>query len=816
MFLLLYIIKMATGCNFIQLTDIYNLARVLDEVNAANLKEPRAYKVSMSFYIQVRLKEKVKGKPVLKLKKGLASTLKTLRLLLKLFPEFESFVYMISPFSPEIQQSVIKNNVQLLQNDYKLTFKDFAGSPLYEKVLTYWEPPNITMPVPLLNKVLRQIDEASNSSCLLTTWFNFGHTPMPLVNFRTIAQTPDDNILSFYSDGSRAKAEFTFEDNNLPVFKQQNVKSDWEKCWLLLRLHVQQVLQQPEETEDPGEALLQKEDDSGSEGYVSAEELKDAEGKAEEKKDEEGVKEKKTEHQSPTLAEEVPRRFLRRTAARVRREEEAAAGPRPPIGKKLTREERAALAAAKKEAKEAERKKAEQEEMLTAKYRELLLKDKIYFHHKDVRKRNKNILYNLTEFVKVALITPTYDYNIVYEFGFSPSLVTVLKSLVVPNKLKIYVVWILNDEKTTEHLRTFVDNTEQKFDHILFHQLKDNYENPIVKEFLGNEENVTALNETLSDEGSIIFHSPKARQLWKSLGNTVTIQNMLPLASGAFTETFQYYFFFLDLHAYYKKSFIESKNLDLFFPVKRNIRKNVEYASGNLQNVYMLDYDNVAFNCKMLNENSRFVESYYPLNVVEGQDECESLKAELLKNWDIDKRVFPDLRKDERFPFVSKYVQQGKSSLFLSINELFLLKNDYNKLIDYELLFGEGEGTIPGYLGKIPSEAVNLSALKSNFDDEHRVIYQGWCFLLVFFYQTITLVVIDLNENNVNVFQIKDKKDVNVFYILTIASEYYPLFPVFDEEDLKSNDIIIDVANSFSLDPTVKIIDVPRVKYREE
>ena len=807
---------MTSKCDFLPLNDIHALVQVLNEVSALNLKEPRAFRIS-TIHTQFKLKEKVKGKPAVELKKEINTTLKNVRLLFQLFPEFESFVYVISPFtSPEIQQPVIKNNVDLLQNDYKLTFKDFAGSPLYEKVLTYWEPPNITMPVPLLNKVLRQIDEASNSSCLLTTWFNFGHTPMPLVNFRTIAQTPDDSILSFYSDGSRAKAEFTFGDNDLPVFNQQNVKSDWEKCWLLLRLHVQQVLQQPEETEDPGDAaLLQKDDDSGSEGYVSAKELKDAEGKAVEKKDEEGKeagerkdeekKDQEKKHESPTLAEEVPRYSLRKTAARAKRDETAA--PRQP---RLTKAEKAALAAARTEAKEAERKKAEQEEMLTAKYRELL-KEKIYFHHKDVRKRNKNIPYNLTEFVKVALITPTYDYNIVYEFEFSKSLVTVLKSLVVPKKLKIYVVWILNDEQTTEHLRTFVNNTEKKFDHILFHQLKDNYENPIVKEFLGKEENVTALNETLSEEGSIIFHS-KTRQLWKSLGDTVKITDMLPLESQAFTETFQYYFFFLDLHAYYKKSFIESENLDLFFPVKKIQSKEVEYASGNLQTVYMLYYTGLSFNCKEVNASklgNKFSESYYPLNFVEEKSSCDNLQSEITKNWDIDRKVFTK----KETPFVSKYVQQGKSSLFLAINELLLLKNDFKKLIDYNLLMGNEEGSIPWYLGNHVREDVDIVSLTSNYDS-NIVDYNKWCYLLVYFYQTISLVVIDLDIKKMTVFQVENKQDVNVFYILTVKSKYYPLFPVFNVKFAKSEDIINNVATLFSVREKKNII-VPQPQYLE-
>lgn len=808
---------MTTECNFLPLTDIYSLAQVLDEVNASNLKEPRAYKVS-SFYIQVRLKEKVKGKPVLKLKKGLASTLKTLRLLLKLFPEFESFVYTIAPFTDDTQPIVIKNNVELLQNDYKRTFGNMEKSPLYDRVLTYWEPiPDIKMPVPLLNKVLPQITAASDSSCLLTTWFNFGHTAKPLVNFSSISQNVDDTQLSFYSDRSRAKIDnSTFGDISLPVFTKEKVDHEWEKCWLLLRLHVQQVLQQPEETEDPENTLLQKEGDSGSEGYVSAEE-----GKAAERKDEEGAEEKKTEHQSPTLAEEVPRRSLRRTAARVRREEEAAAGPRPSIGKKLTKAEKDALAAARTEAKALEEEKKQQEQVLTKKYKKLLQKKRIYFDHKDVRTRNVNLPYNWNQFIKVALITPKFNHDIVYEFRFSKSLVTVLKSLVVTGKPKIYIVWIHNDGDTTKHLRNFVTKTEQKFDHIVFHQLKDNDQNPIVKDFLGNEENVTALNETLSDEGSIIFHS-KTRQSWKSLADTVTINNMLPLNSPAFTETFQYYFFYLDLHAYYKKSFIESQikaqNLDLFFPAKKKQSKNTEYALGNLQTVYMLFYNGSSFDCAevdALEFGNKFVNNYYPLNFVAEESYCDDLKNEIVKNWDIDKKIFNVLKKTDELPFVSKYIQQGKSSLFLSINELLLLKNDFNKLIDYNLLFGKEAGTLPWYLGNHALIDVEIDSLKRNYDENIVVSYKEWCFLLVFFYQTITLVVLDINEQKLNVFQVKDKEDVNVFYILTVESEYYPLFPVFDVEDVKSKDMISDVANLFSLDLEEPIV-VPKSQYIEE
>jgi hypothetical protein len=821
---------MALSCEFLELKDIGELVSVLNEVRMQKLDRQFSFIIGTNTEVQFRLKqkylaEKANKTPITFNAKG-KSLQAQIKQLFKLVPEADYFVYTKGNLvAPVVDESLIKENVKLLKKDYNLLFGDESNVFFYDRVLMEWERETpITMPVPLLSKLLQQIE---NTNCVLTTWFNFGLQPTPLINFDAFIQTEgDENQLSMYSDVNRVTTS-GYSQNLLPAFNLEAVPKGWQKCWLLLRLHMQSLLiSKTKEAEAKEVEVMENEE------YFSAEEAPSevaALGAPSEvaalgapvppvvAPRVEGEEESKEELPKLSISQ-LPTRSLRYRQVITN----ISKVPKPTV--KLTLIE-------KENIKKQEQAKKLFEKELTAFYRDFSNK-KIFFQHRLKEKAPVDF----EKYVTVAYIynlKRDENYDIIFDFKNDNSLVTVIESL-KEQKKSIYVVCIKNEfhdvnkydvNKVFQTLNTFLP--PRKFDHLIFHGPIDAelipFFNPIStddlieglesKEVESSEENT--ISKYLFEKGSIIFHfSSFYVSGWKSLSNTVDVSDILK--NTLFFKTFSMYYFYYDFYSYFKNSFIQAENLDYNFPPKKKIKRPLEYAESTLTNVYTLLYENPLFYCEFQN-GKRIQEAFYPLNVVADENWCNDLQKEVKKNWDPAAKFFNEFKtlENQDYVFVTRHVKQGKSALFLCLNELFKLKGDFGNLIDENALFGNKGKTLKNFMDKNLNIVINQ--LQLQYRSLEPILWNLWCIALVQFFRNVAITVIDISESahKVVVFKVENIDTFNMFFILKRNEEFFPFLPVYSLEKIDSS-VTEHIKDMFKENFDVEEIPVPTSIYTED
>jgi hypothetical protein len=716
------------------------------------------------------------------------------------------------PISDVVLQTQVKEGARLLKSDYGKMFGESRDPlSLYERVLERWDKAEekITMPVPLLHKVLPQL----NKKCPLSIMFNFGPTAVPLNRFETFYQSinsTDADAKSMYSDPTRIKDTIVGE-HFLPAFTNGNPDhplQDWQKAWILLRLHLQALL--PSRLNE-----LPAASGAAASGAATT---------------------------TTTAPVGDPNTSLKdRLRKRIQPEEKKCEAPKP----KQTRPE-----------KGAEKPKAsEMEQELKEKHKGLLRDHRIQLSINRFTKRQIDLdnflviafVYNINN--PCGLTGDEFELLLITIIMNNVPLKTILQSLKKTKAQKICLVCIpnaasnkqpgINNEITIPNFEKFLLINEKfptgenkyvwagthVFQHIVFFGVTNSYGENVLMDYFSTDEKTENVSSNLADDGSVFFlpSKPDAVVGWKSLSNTINFQSFLrpSTRTSSFFNLFTQYFFYYEVYCYLKTTFVQRESLDVYFPIVKSAITTdyvtVENAENSMYSVVRSKSSDL-LKCKMIDRFSNVAEIntvYYPLNVNQTEEDCDHLLKELQANW---QKIVPfqlDLQdpfqSDLQDLFVTKYVLQGKSALFLSLNALFDLKNDRKRMINRDFLFTKLNNFMMTRRFQENTWESQAENIKQSFDTNDLLQNpQDWCFLLTYYYQIVEIVVVNMESCYVFDYCVQDRENNQsiILYVMFIENgQIFPLFPVFKPSQFGDKHIPKALAEKINFTYQQNIVD---------
>ena len=390
-------------------------------------------------------------------------------------------------------------------------------------------------------------------------------------------------------------------------------------------------------------------------------------------------------------------------------------------------------------------------------------------------------------------------FNIV-DFNNDLTLITLLQKIKLPNKI-IYIINFQNnifDNLTIVNSVLQASKKKKLFDYIIFDSIYANSDEMstilvadnnniskyltspnsgivnVMKYFFEPPQITDMLSQCLSDEGNIIFHSPlNQKSLTKTLHNTENMDK--DLQDTVFLKNFSLHFFKWYFYAYSK--FFQVKQHEFLFQDVPHIPSNVipTYVLLNsTERLYNIEIDfeseHKKLICKELDRSNEFEheqKTFYPLHVTDRSLGCQMLLHELNTNWDSLQKVAPTSVDPFQFQtvqqlsdsmFMSKHLPKG-FVFFLALNEILLLKVDFENMINHEKLL-EFRGQVSIHLD-----------------------YKYWCERLVGKYVNVAVVVLDITTNATFCFGRRISKD-KLFFLFLMDGLWYPLFPVFTLQEI--------------------------------